>query len=92
MKTINLECEECNGQGYDDVFVGCNKPASMCCGGCDARITCEECDGTGVIEIESNCEYTDRLLHLLEYFLEHNSYVHKKIIQNLTIELKANQL
>lgn len=35
------ECEDCNGQGYTEEFVGCTKPASECCGGCTANVKCD---------------------------------------------------
>jgi hypothetical protein len=73
MKTIELECQECNGQGYDYVFVGCNKPASMCCGGCDAKIKCENCDGNGTIEVEAHDDYMDKMIDLLQYFYKNNT-------------------
>ena len=35
------KCVHCDGDGYVNVFVGCTKPASLCCGGCDADVECE---------------------------------------------------
>ena len=35
------ECEDCNGEGYTQEFVGCSRPASDCCGGCYASVSCE---------------------------------------------------
>lgn len=42
-------CEECNGNGYYEVFAGCNVPQSDCCGGCYASYDCEECDSEGIV-------------------------------------------
>jgi hypothetical protein len=89
MKTIKLECRECQGQGYDDVFVGCMKPASMCCGGCTERVRCGECEGEGSIEVQSHDDDMKRMIDLLEYFYKNNSQHHSKIINNLEKELIA---
>jgi hypothetical protein len=89
MKTIELECRECQGQGYDDVFVGCFKPTSMCCGGCTERIKCVECEGEGSIKVEAHDDDMDRMIYLLEYFYKNNAQHHSKIINNLEKELIA---
>jgi len=39
-KNVN-SCEECNGDGYVDIYIECGKPASQCCGGCTTPIECE---------------------------------------------------
>lgn len=89
MKTIKLECRECNRQGYDYVFVGCNKPASMCCGGCDAKIKCEDCDGNGIIEVKANDDDMVKMIDLLQYFYKNNTQHHSKLIDTLERELLA---
>ena len=43
------KCEECDGEGYYDVGPECDKPASMCCGGCYENVECSICLGTGEI-------------------------------------------
>jgi hypothetical protein len=43
------KCEECNGDGHYDVGPECDKPASMCCGGCYENVECSICLGTGEI-------------------------------------------
>ena len=42
---IEVQCPECKGEGYHEVGPECDRPASMCCGGCYTRQLCEECDG-----------------------------------------------
>jgi len=41
------KCSECYGNGYVDVGPECDKPASMCCGGCYRKEKCDNCNGTG---------------------------------------------
>lgn len=47
-----MECKECFGSGYYDVGPSCDKPASMCCGGCYKTVECETCNGTGEIDMD----------------------------------------
>lgn len=42
-----MECEECFGSGYYEIGPECDRPASMCCGGCYKKVKCEKCNGTG---------------------------------------------
>ena len=41
-KELNV-CIYCNGDGYveSDASYACDKPASMCCGGCSVTLECE---------------------------------------------------
>jgi len=50
--TLTEECKECSGEGYNEVGPECNKPASMCCGGCYKRIECDNCGGSGELEVD----------------------------------------
>lgn len=50
-KTITFQCEDCD-EGFQEYGPVCNKPASMCCGGCFEKVKCEECDGSGEKEVE----------------------------------------
>lgn len=50
MKYQSIECETCQGEGYEEI-VECSMPASMCCGGCVKTYSCEDCNGNGTIEI-----------------------------------------
>jgi hypothetical protein len=36
---INI-CTECYGEGFYEVFQGCSRPASDCCGGCTRKEVC----------------------------------------------------
>lgn len=40
-------CEMCVGHGWVEVGPECDKPASMCCGGCYRKEKCDECNGSG---------------------------------------------
>lgn len=42
-----MMCEECSGLGYVEIGPECDKPASMCCGGCYVKVECEKCEGNG---------------------------------------------
>lgn len=48
-----IECSECEGEGYNEIGPECNQPASNCCGGCYVKQQCEACDGSGSIENEN---------------------------------------
>lgn len=48
---LNIECQECNGIGYTE-NQECDKPASMCCGGCFIKVCCEECESAGKYDVE----------------------------------------
>ena len=50
--TLNEECKECSGEGYYEVGPDCNKPASMCCGGCYKRFECDNCGGSGEFYVD----------------------------------------
>lgn len=39
-----LDCPDCHNENEIDVFVGCSRPASDCCGGCSKIIKCEHED------------------------------------------------
>jgi hypothetical protein len=45
-----MMCEECSGQGYVEIGPDCDRPASMCCGGCYKKVKCETCKGKGYEE------------------------------------------
>lgn len=47
---IEIECENCESEGYNEIGPDCFQPASNCCGGCFERIECENCEGSGTIE------------------------------------------
>ena len=51
---IMRTCNECDGRGYVEVGPECDRPASMCCGGCYSKEKCDECDGTGKVEDDDN--------------------------------------
>lgn len=64
MKQIEREvkCPECNGLGhYQSTYQVCDKPASMCCGGCYSTVDCEDCNGYGVVT-QTGTEYTEQEL------------------------------
>lgn len=46
-----IECEECDGEGFIEIGPECSYPASMCCGGCYRNVQCEHCDGSGKIVV-----------------------------------------
>ncbi len=54
IKNMNeLECFDCFGNGQiEGGNPICNKPHSICCGGCDSNFTCPTCLGQGTIESE----------------------------------------
>ena len=85
MKTIELECRECNGTGYYEHSF-CFKPASECCGGCTKSWECEDCHGYGLIIFQPD----NRLVDLLDYFLSNNTKQHEKIINLLTNKIYEN--
>ena len=89
MKTIELECRECHGQGTHESFIECFKPASMCCGGCYAEYKCEDCDGNGTIEVEAHDDYMGKMIDLLQYFYKNNTRQHLRLIDTLEKELIA---
>lgn len=90
METIKLECPECHGQGLNEFFVGCSKPASECCGGCTVEYKCEDCDGNGSIEVEAHDDYMERLIDLLLYFYKNNLSSHLRLIKKIETELINN--
>ena len=47
---IEIECDNCNGEGEYEEMQYCFKPMSECCGGCTKTVVCEKCNGQGVIE------------------------------------------
>lgn len=49
---IEIECEECGGNGEYEEMKYCFKPMSECCGGCTTTTKCEKCNGHGYIEKE----------------------------------------
>lgn len=49
-QVTEIECPDCNGEGEESELTGCDKPSSMCCGGCSVMVDCETCAGSGVIE------------------------------------------
>ena len=47
---MNLkECNECYGAGTYEMGPECDKPASMCCGGCYVTVKCDRCNGSGKV-------------------------------------------
>ena len=48
-KYFSRVCQECNGNGSWENYLGCNVSQSYCCGGCYKTEKCEECDGEGTI-------------------------------------------
>ena len=48
-----MECKECFGSGYYEIGPECDKPASMCCGGCYKKVKCEKCNGTGMNDLNT---------------------------------------
>lgn len=53
--TINIECQECNGNGFNEEM-RCTLPASMCCGSCYDAIKCDHCNGEGNYDVEINLQ------------------------------------
>ena len=49
-KDLNT-CKGCDGSGKQEIGPKCDKPASMCCGGCYEEFECDICEGAGVINI-----------------------------------------
>ena len=86
MKTIELQCRECNGTGYYESSIFCLKPASQCCGGCTTFVECEDCHGYGFIIYQAD----NRLVELLNYFWANNTTKHEKIINLLTNKIYEN--
>lgn len=64
---VTTNCIECDGDGSYEVGPQCDKPASMCCGGCYVTERCEYCSGSGRVttrlEAETIGEIIDSLLH-----------------------------
>jgi hypothetical protein len=46
-----VECKECDGEGFIEIGPICSYPASQCCGGCYERKQCENCMGDGQVEV-----------------------------------------
>lgn len=63
-----IPCSNCDGSGIVEMGPQCDKPSSMCCGGCVQDTTCEICNGQKIIEnphfietktTENNGKFTD---------------------------------
>lgn len=54
-------CENCLGNGGEEVMILCTKPTSQCCGGCTTPVTCEDCNGIGEVTIDTD-EYLEEEL------------------------------
>lgn len=52
----DFRCDECEGNGFVEYFVGCNVPQSDCCGGCYDTKRCDKCDGAGFTTIEKTLQ------------------------------------
>jgi len=83
MKTIELECRECNGTGYYEHSF-CFKPASECCGGCTRFVQCDCDNGIKYYEVD------ERMCMLYEYFTENNFEQHQKIVSMLESVIVKN--
>lgn len=52
---VDVPCKECGGDGYLDVGPECDRPASMCCGGCYTTQVCEHCyNGNVTIKMDAD--------------------------------------
>lgn len=69
---MEIECNECNGNGRISVYRGCNQPPSNCCGGCSVDEFCEECKGSGLIEIDP-----------YDYVEEHREDLHEEVLESI---------
>jgi hypothetical protein len=58
-----MECKECFGSGQYEIGPECDKPASMCCGGCYKKVKCEKCNGTGIIKMNTPIDEIYRMWH-----------------------------
>lgn len=55
-----VKCPNCDGLGhYQSDYPVCDKPASMCCGGCYSTSECEDCDGQGEVT-QYGTQYTEQ--------------------------------
>ncbi len=52
----SVMCEDCYGQGYVMIGPDCDRPASMCCGGCYKKVECDKCNGKGYEKQEQENE------------------------------------
>lgn len=48
--SITIECDECHGDGTQEVR-DCRNWSNECCGGCFVDVECQQCKGTGTIEV-----------------------------------------
>lgn len=53
---VTLDCSNCDGGGVVSIGPECDKPASMCCGGCFVDEACEDCDGIGKVVFTLDAE------------------------------------
>lgn len=84
-----MKCKECNGKGFTEMFVGCSKPASMCCGGCVQDVECHVCETSGDLDMYESDDIIGRLISVYEK-LEAHTVKHPKIMECIFNE--ANDL
>ena len=75
-----MKCRECKGKGTIEAFVGCSKPASMCCGGCVQDFECHVCEGSGDLDIYECDDIISRLIIIYEK-LDAHTVKHPKIME-----------
>lgn len=61
-----MECKKCNAVGYYESQPECDRPASMCCGGCVCEVECEVCEGKGYLVPD----YDDEFAHGLDIMIQ----------------------
>jgi transcription elongation factor Elf1 len=61
MKTFNIKCPDCNGEGvHIDPTGNCRNNSNECCGGCDKEYDCETCLGYTDIYVFEDSEHIDK--------------------------------
>lgn len=81
---INIECPECDGNGFHEIGPECSRPASDCCGGCYRKEGCDYCCGEGEIEIPFYQEDAQEMIQMIIDGSECGSL--KSFVHNLIIE------
>lgn len=82
--TINIDCNDCSGDGYHEEGPECSQPASNCCGGCYKEVQCKQCAGTGKLELMFTQEELVEVLENIsqKYYDDAFSIVFKTITES----------
>lgn len=61
-----MKCEHCDGDGWIDIQAECGRVASMCCGGCTAKVECPLCESRGYLVPD----YDDQLANDIDLMIQ----------------------